>query len=381
MTSLKLQIPKDIQDIHKLFKKNNKQLFLVGGSVRDAILGKKPKDFDLATDALPDEVIRIVTRAGYTTLEVGKSFGIVVVQTKQTPEGHEIATFRKDLSKGRRPDAVDFTDIKGDVQRRDLTINALFYDLDRKEIVDLVGGIADLRSKRINTVGNPVERFDEDPLRKLRALRFAGLLKGTIGKETYQALKDNPSMKGVSAERIRDEFIKGIVKAKSTVAYLKMIDDLGFWNEIFPGLPVSRDYIETNDYEIQLAWLLRNVKLSVLKGKMNNLKYSIDEVRNVLFLLMLSQFEFDDIFLVKKAQENVSLSPRQMMKWANFVGKTKDVNRILRFNLTVKGDDLLKQGLKGKEVGDAIRRMETDNFRKMNEGITAKRYLLEGEWI
>ena len=204
--NLKLNIPSDIKKIHKLFKKNKKKLFIVGGAVRDAILGKSPKDFDLATDAKPDEVLKIAKDGGLKTVEVGKQFGVVVVG------GHEIATFRKDIGKGRRPDAVDYTDIEGDVRRRDLTINALFYDMDRSEIVDLVGGIEDLKNKKIRTVGKASDRFNEDPLRKLRALRFHGALGGKMSTDTKQALKDDPSLNGVSGERIRDEFVKSINK-------------------------------------------------------------------------------------------------------------------------------------------------------------------------
>ena len=163
-SKLKLNIPSDIKKIYKLFKKNRKQLFIVGGAVRDAILGKSPKDFDLATDAKPDEVEAIAKQGKFKTVDVGKSFGVVIVN------GHEIATFRKDIGKGRRPDSVDYTDIQGDVKRRDLTINALFYDIGKGTIVDLVGGIADLKKKKIRTVGNPDERFDEDPLRKQNQL-------------------------------------------------------------------------------------------------------------------------------------------------------------------------------------------------------------------
>ena len=106
-----LRVPNDIKKIYKLFKKNKKQLYIVGGAVRDAILGKSPKDFDMATDATPDEVFKIAKQGRFKTYEVGKSFGVVVVG------GHEIATFRKDIGKGRRPDAVDYTDIEGDVKR------------------------------------------------------------------------------------------------------------------------------------------------------------------------------------------------------------------------------------------------------------------------
>ena len=161
---LSMSIPSDIRAIHTLFKKKGYKLYVVGGAVRDAILGSSPKDFDLATDAKPDDVLQIAQDGGYKTAEVGKSFGVVIVG------GHEIATFRKDIGKGRRPTAVDYTDIKGDVQRRDLTINALFFDIGRGEIVDLVGGIKDLKKKKIRTVGKPEERFDEDPLRKEKEL-------------------------------------------------------------------------------------------------------------------------------------------------------------------------------------------------------------------
>ncbi len=108
---LKMNIPSDIKKIYKAFRKSGKQLYVVGGAVRDAILGKSPKDFDLATDAKPEEVEKIAKQGGFKTVDVGKSFGVVVVN------GHEIATFRKDIGKGRRPDAVDYTDIKGDVKR------------------------------------------------------------------------------------------------------------------------------------------------------------------------------------------------------------------------------------------------------------------------
>ena len=186
-SKLRLNVPSDIKKIHKIFKKNGYKLYVVGGAVRDAILGKRPKDFDLATDAKPDEVLNIARKGGFKTLEVGKAFGVVLVG------GHEIATFRKDIGKGRRPSAVDYTDIKGDVERRDLTINALFYDIDKQTIVDLVGGIEDLRKGQIRTVGKAEERFDEDPLRKLRALRFAGSVGGRMHTDTFNALKENPN--------------------------------------------------------------------------------------------------------------------------------------------------------------------------------------------
>jgi tRNA nucleotidyltransferase/poly(A) polymerase len=169
-------IPESVKDLNEIFKKAGKKLYLVGGSVRDFLTGDKPKDFDLATDALPDEVIKIIGDKFRTNLQ-GKAFGVVVVFTKEVPEGMEIATFREDvydgkLGKTRNPD-VKFTTIEQDVLRRDLRINGLFYDLDKKEIVDLVGGVDDIKNKVIGMIGDPDLRIKEDPLRILRAIRMA----------------------------------------------------------------------------------------------------------------------------------------------------------------------------------------------------------------
>ena len=133
----------------------------------------------------------------------------------------------------------------GDVKRRDLTVNALFYDIDRKEIVDLVGGIEDLKKKKIRTVGKAKERFDEDPLRKLRALRFWTRLGGTLDKELLDALQNDPSLKGVSSEAIRIEFLKSIQSSKNTKDFLEMCDKVGFTSQILPNLKVSKPYPKT----------------------------------------------------------------------------------------------------------------------------------------
>ena len=169
-------IPQSVKDLHKLFAAHGKKLYLVGGSVRDFLTGDKPKDFDLATDALPDEVLEILGDKFRTNLQ-GKAFGVVVVFTKDQPEGMEIATFREDiyddkLGKTRNPD-VKFTSIENDVLRRDLRINGLFFDLDKNEIVDLVGGVDDIKNGIIGMIGDPDLRIKEDPLRILRAIRMA----------------------------------------------------------------------------------------------------------------------------------------------------------------------------------------------------------------
>lgn len=165
-----MHIPKDILAIKDVFKKNGFKLYVVGGAVRDAILGKNPKDYDLVTDAIPDKVEQIMAQAGFKTLPTGKSFGVINVFTNDGE--YEIATFRTDIGKGRNPDVKFGATIESDAQRRDLRINALYYDIDKNEIIDLVGGLNDIRDNNIQMVGNPQERFEEDPLRILRFFRF-----------------------------------------------------------------------------------------------------------------------------------------------------------------------------------------------------------------
>ena len=356
-SKLKLNIPSDIKKIYKLFKKNGKQLYVVGGAVRDAILGKRPKDFDLATDAKPDEVLAIAKKGGFKTAEVGKQFGVVIVG------GHEIATFRKDIGKGRRPSAVDYTDIQGDVKRRDLTINALFYDMGRGEIVDLVGGIADLKRKKIRTVGSPSERFDEDPLRKLRAVRFAGSVGGRMTPDTWAALKKNPDISKVSKERIRDEFIKGIKKSKSVPNYFKMLYKLGMFKQIFPGLRFVTKNHKTNNYKLQLADMLSINSADVVKSKLNSLKYNNQEVNDIWFLIVLNlpTWPLYNLPLIKNLQKNTKLSSSDIREWAK-MKRNKNIIKIWNHKLSVSPRDAMKQGLRGKDIGDFVKDKEYELF-------------------
>ena len=358
-SKLKLNIPSDIKKLHKLFKKNGKQLYVVGGAVRDAILGKSPKDFDLTTDAKPDEVLGIAKQGGFKSVEVGKQFGVVIVG------GHEIATFRKDIGKGRRPDAVDFTDIKGDVKRRDLTINALFYDIGKKQIVDLVGGIADLKKKKIRTVGKADERFDEDPLRRLRAVRFAGSVGGRMTKDTWAALKQNSDISGVSAERIRDEFIKGVTKAKNVPNYFKMLKTLGMFKQIFPGLSVLHRNLKTNDYKLQIAYMLQTNDKDKVKSKLNSLKYTKVEASDIWLLIHMSRPAevIKDLPSFKKLQSNSKLTTSQVKEWGK-INASKYVTQLWNWKLTVTAKDAMDKGYLNQGIGKYIKQKEEELFLK-----------------
>ena len=357
-SKLKMSIPSDIKKLYKLFIKNKKQLYVVGGAVRDAILGKSPKDFDLTTDASPDEVIAIAKQGKFKHTDlVGKAQGVIIVN------GHEIATFRKDIGKGRRPDAVEFTpDIKVDVQRRDLTVNALYYDIGKGQIVDVVGGIKDLQKRQARTVGDPDTRFEEDPLRKLRAVRFAGVLSGKMHKDTWNSLKNNPDLSMLSGERIRDEFIKGIKKSKKVSTYLKMLYKLGMFKDIFPGLKINLSFENSKDYIVQVATLLKGNTWSKVLPKLKSAKWFNQEVKDIIHLLKLDQFNSDDILTIKREEKNTKLTDNQVKQFASISGNGSNILKVWKFKLSVTSKDAIEKGLTGKAIGDYIRDKEIKLF-------------------
>lgn len=366
-----LQVPSDIMEIQKIFKKNGYKLYIVGGAVRDAMLGKTPKDFDLATDAVPDTVEQMMQDGGFRTLPTGKSFGVINVFTDQGE--YEVATFRNDLGSGRRPDGVEFTNIEGDVKRRDLTINALFYDIDTKEIVDLVGGVNDLKQGIVRTVGAPEDRFGEDRLRILRAIRFAGRFGSNLDPATDMALQKDSSLEGISGERIRDEFIKGIISAKSTDGYLSMLDKYNLFDWIFPNLNLDKkifrrklDY-KADDYIVLLARLLKGNSIDVLRRKLNDLKYSADEIKMIVFLISLLKLDVDTAYLLKKMQQISGVNDDQIRNFgANEGISSQLLDAFEEYRLSVSGPDAMERyGLKpGPELGKAIQKMETDIFKQ-----------------
>lgn len=183
----------------------NFRAFWVGGCVRDLLLGREPGDYDIATSALPDQIEKLFKR----TVAVGRKFGVMLVVEGEHQS--QVATFRAeaDYRDGRHPETVSFGDARADALRRDFTINGLFYDPVAAKLHDWVGGEADLKRGIIRTIGVAEERFAEDHLRLLRAVRFAAQLGFGIEPQTFAALKANAAkIKTISAERIRDELIK-----------------------------------------------------------------------------------------------------------------------------------------------------------------------------
>jgi len=218
--------------------------FWVGGCVRDFLLGRPAQDYDIATDARPEDVERIFPR----TIPVGKKFGVIIVMEGE--EQFQVATFRAeaDYQDGRRPGVVTFANAEADAQRRDFTINGLFYDPDTQTIHDWVGGQADLAQRLIRTIGDPEERFAEDHLRLLRAIRFAARLDFQIAPETWQAVQQLASrISVISAERIRDELLK-LFRPPHAARGLVLLRDSGLLIHVFPELAATITCEQSPDY-------------------------------------------------------------------------------------------------------------------------------------
>jgi len=359
-TKFNLTIPSDIKKLQKAFKKDKKQLYVVGGAVRDALIGKKPKDFDLTTDATPEEMIKIAKQGKFkhstTNVNANLDLGSIIIN------GHEVTTFRQDVGKGRRPDKVVYCDISTDSKRRDLTCNSLYYDIDKKEIIDFHGGVEDLKKGVIRTVGKAKERFDEDPLRKLRAVRFETRLGAKLDKETLDALKKDNKITQLSYQRISDEFISAIKQSKNTKVYLDRCDEVGFTPQILPGLKVSKPYPHDNNPITLIAFILRDNDPSKVGKILNKINYSNEIKDAIVFLISLKGFKPDLIVPYKKLHDKIKLSDSDIVDFGKRIGKKLD--KFVKFKLSVKGKDVPKDIPDGPEKGLWIKNREKELFMK-----------------
>ena len=211
--------------------------YFAGGCVRDMVRGLAPKDFDIATDAPPEMVQKIFPR----TYAVGALFGVIVVVENEM--NFEVATFRSDDAyiDGRRPIAVHFSTPEEDAKRRDFTINGMFFDPAKDEVIDFVGGRADLGKKLVRAIGDPAQRFAEDRLRMLRAVRFATVLDFQIDEQTWKALVANAKrITEISAERVRDELVK-IFLSSNRLRGWDLLDQSGLLGVVLPEIEPMKD--------------------------------------------------------------------------------------------------------------------------------------------
>jgi tRNA nucleotidyltransferase/poly(A) polymerase len=375
--STEIPIPNDIIEISNAYIKSGKDIFLVGGAVRDFIQGIEPKDYDLVTNALPNESKDILKDFNVSD-EQGKNFGVLRVYTKDEPEGYEVATYRRDISKGRDTKGEDQkvqigTDvtIKDDCMRRDLTCNAIFYDIKNKQIVDLVGGISDIKNGIIRAVGDPMQRFVEDRLRICRIFRFAARTGGVIDNKTAEAIKTDNRLKNigpkddVSQERVWEEFKKAFKQAKDFNYYLQFFTDFDMWNEVFPNSNVNIDLISSEDFIVVLANLFQGEDTSKLERKMvQDWKIEIDVARPVIFLidfLKLTPENAPDLF---KQKMRCHIKDETIQEWIRVKNLKESIfSAFMKYKPSVSAEELMKQGYKGKELGSKIKELESEKFK------------------
>jgi poly(A) polymerase len=238
------------------------QAFLVGGCVRDLLLGREPADYDVATDGAPDRVMQLFP----DSVTVGARFGVVLVT--HGGDKVEVATFRRDMgySDGRHPDQVIYaTKPEDDVSRRDFTINGLLMRHNSGEVLDFVGGLADLRARVVRAIGDPELRISEDKLRMLRAVRFAARFGYNIEPKTFSAIQSHaPEIHSVSAERTRDELSKLLTEGAARRGF-ELLDEAGLLQKVLPeisamkGVPQPPEYHPEGDVWIHTRMMLEGL--------------------------------------------------------------------------------------------------------------------------
>lgn len=377
--SVNIPLPNDIIEISNAYINAGKDIFLVGGAVRDFIQGKEPKDWDLVTNALPEESKEIL-KGFKVSDEQGKNFGVLRLYTKDEPEGYEIASYRKDISSGRDTKGDDqkvemgkHITIFDDCMRRDLTMNALFYDIKNKQIVDIVGGVDDIKNGIVRAVGDPMQRFVEDRLRICRIFRFAARTGGSIDSKTANAIKKDNRLKGigpkddVSQERIWEEFKKACKQVKNFNDYLNFFTEFDMWEQVFPGSKINTDLVDSKDFVVVMANLFKNESVNGLEERLiQSYKIESDFAKKIVFLLKLTSLKVDDVFDMYKTKIQCGISDSTILEWLD-VNSINDPVKIkfIEFKPSVSSKELMDRGITGRELGIEIKRLEIENFKKL----------------
>ena len=338
---MNIKIPKDVNSIITTLKNKGYEAYVVGGCVRDSILKKKPKDWDITTVAKPEEIISLFNKV----IPTGIKHGTVTVIINN--QGYEVTTYRTDgeYEDSRHPKQVEFVKtLEEDLSRRDFTINAMAYN-NTKGLVDYFGGINDLKNKKIKTVGDPDKRFQEDALRMLRAIRFSAQLGFDIEEKTIESIKLlKYNISNISLERIRDEFNKILL---CNPRKLDLLKECGLLEYIVPQLVKEEsknlyessikgaENIECKLY-LRLTMLLCNLEECNIKNKNVNNGYNdnlIIEVNSILKRFKYDNYTINKILILIKYKD---------FKLSNRVSIKKLLNKI--------GEDLVRDIIKIKYV-------------------------------
>lgn len=361
-----------VQKVCKTLVKAGFKGWLAGGCVRDSLLGRIPKDFDVVTDAKPDEIEGLFEK----TVAVGKAFGVIKVIENQIEV--EVATFRQDgvYQDGRHPTSINFSGPEEDAFRRDFTINGLFYDQEKKQVFDFVDGKKDLNHKCIRAIGNPQDRFQEDALRVLRAIRFVSQLGFKIEPKTLTGIKDNLSLLDkVSWERKFEELDR-LFLGNDVHEATQLLIDVELGKRLLPEVRwEALKYSVLAPGQKQLFWidLFNNVPNPLHKKLFQTMKVS-QKFQELIkeSVLVLSQFpQFDSLDLSEKwilsAKEN---TPLVLDYFELTEGRKPSLRQFVEEHRTlpeplVSGKDLLAHGVpEGQMMGQVLKNC----FKRQLEG-------------
>ncbi|MCH4071462.1 CCA tRNA nucleotidyltransferase [Pseudoramibacter sp.] len=372
--------------LFKTFRQAGESLYLVGGAVRDLLLGKKPEDWDLTTSAVPDQTAYLLAEAFHDRKPIlkGRRFGTIGIDLSDQHQtvSFEITTFRKEAGYGdrRHPDSVAFQgSVLDDVRRRDFTVNGLLMD-ENGVIFDAVGGFSDLKRRRVRCIGEPARRFEEDRLRKWRGVRFAAQIGGAMEAKTRGAICDCPDTAGVSFERLHDE-LKKMLLCRHAAFALQELAAVGLWDDLLRRLstpeikmpdPAVCKKIEDlpADLEMRLAWLLQNAPAEGRRNFLKRLRFSKKTIQRTEALMIFRQMDCGDIITFKTMLRETGLLifeealTLQELKMPENHQNRRCLAQILKSkapvfyqDLAVRAEDLMALGFSGRAIGAALARL------------------------
>lgn len=371
----------DIAELTRRFGTAGFPLFAVGGCVRDKILDTEPDDVDLATSASTEDMERVL--GGLSMDFQGKSFGVMYVNMDQ--DVYQIATFRKD-SPGRKPTVETGVSIEIDAFRRDFSCNAIYFDLINKNIVDPTGGVADIKNKILRTPGKPEISLGDDPLRKLRALRFGSTLDFKFDETLHEALLSDNSLiftdadgvsERVSQERIWLEFAKAVAKSKDASRFLRLCQKYSMFDVMFPSINFAKHplFFNSKSVEAVLAGLIGPVDMETPTDSLMEAKMSEDQARGALLLSRLWLLDHTNVKTFHRMLRSTDMQP-QTLRWFAHIAraamdeKAPDIHKVeafLRFEPTL-AEPLIADGWKqGKPLGDELMRLDGEQFLELEE--------------
>ena len=342
-----IKVPKEVEEIINKLEEKDFRAYVVGGAVRNLLINKEPKDWDICTNATPLQIEEVFR--GYQVLETGIKHGTVSIIINKTP--YEITTFRTEgkYLDGRHPSYVTFVEnLKEDLSRRDFTINAMALNVRNRDVLDAFSGLEDIEKKIVKCVGKPEERFSEDGLRILRAIRFAAQLNFKIDRETKKAIfAKKELLNKISRERIMSEITK-ILQAKHGEQYILDYAEV-FCEQFMLRLHNFKTInCSEEDWLLKLGHLLVDNNPEMVEKSLKNLKFDNSSVKIVKGIVQcLQDTETNMKQLLRKYGEEVV---RRI-----FPEEFKQVEGpYLIEHLDINGNDLIEMGLEGKAIGKLL---------------------------